>query len=164
MYFSREENIITLHKNLLKVPLFGSLQLKSIAAPFPAPFHPDGDRVEITEALEITGKVLGNAYASKRMREVELKVREGKGLYAPVRELELFPPMVENMIVLGEESGTLSTMLNRAAEFYEEEVDKQVDILTALMEPAMIVVLGGVVGFIVLAMVLPMFDMLSLVG
>jgi type IV pilus assembly protein PilC len=72
--------------------------------------------------------------------------------------------MVENMIVLGEESGTLSTMLNRAAEFYEEEVDKQVDILTALMEPAMIVVLGGVVGFIVLAMVLPMFDMLSLVG
>ena len=55
-------------------------------------------------------------------------------------------------------------MLNRAAEFYEEEVDKQVDILTALMEPAMIVVLGGVVGFIVLAMVLPMFDMLSLVG
>lgn len=165
MYFSREESIITLHKNLLKVPLFGSLQLKSIAARFSRTLSTLMETgVEITEALEITGKVLGNAYASKRMREVELKVREGKGLYAPVRELELFPPMVENMIVLGEESGTLSTMLNRAAEFYEEEVDKQVDILTALMEPAMIVVLGGVVGFIVLAMVLPMFDMLSLVG
>jgi type IV pilus assembly protein PilC len=165
MYFSREESIITLHKNLLKVPLFGSLQLKSIAARFSRTLSTLMETgVEITEALEITGKVLGNANASKRMREVELKVREGKGLYAPVRELELFPPMVENMIVLGEESGTLSTMLNRAAEFYEEEVDKQVDILTALMEPAMIVVLGGVVGFIVLAMVLPMFDMLSLVG
>ena len=164
MYFSGE-SIITLHKNLLKVPLFGSLQLKSIAARFSRTLSTLMETgVEITEALEITGKVLGNAYASKRMREVELKVREGKGLYAPVRELELFPPMVENMIVLGEESGTLSTMLNRAAEFYEEEVDKQVDILTALMEPAMIVVLGGVVGFIVLAMVLPMFDMLSLVG
>ncbi len=165
LYLSEEEGQLAFHKWLLTMPVIGKLQTKTIAARFSrtlATLMTTG--VTITEALKITGKVLGNIYARNCVREVEELVKQGKGLYVPIKASGLFPPMIENMVMLGEESGTLDTMLQKAADFYEDEVDRAVQNLTTMMEPAIIVVLGGVVGFIVLSIALPMFDMMNLAG
>jgi type IV pilus assembly protein PilC len=91
--------------------------------------------VSITEALEITGKVVGNAFAIKAVYKIEEQVKEGKGLYIPIKTSKIFPPMLENMVMLGEESGTLERMLANSAEFYEEEVDTATQKLTTMLEP-----------------------------
>ncbi len=165
IYISGEEGRRFFHKKLLTMPLIGNLQTKTISARFSrtlATLMSTG--VSITEALKITGRVLGNTYAKECMKEVEEQVKQGKGLYLPVKASGLFPSMVENMVMLGEESGTLDSMLHKAADFYEDEVDRAVQNLTSMMEPIIIIVLGLVVGFVVLAIALPMFDMMSLAG
>ncbi len=165
LYLSSDEGQLAFDKRLLSLPLIGNLQTKTIAARFArtlATLMTTG--VSITEALKITGRVLGNNYAKSCIREVEDQVKQGKGLYIPIKASELFPPMIENMVMLGEESGTLDSMLQKAADFYEDEVDRAVQNLTSMMEPAIIVVLGGVVGFIVMSIALPMFDMMNMAG
>ena len=92
------------------------------------------------------------------------QVQEGRGLYLPIKSIGLFPPMLENMVKLGEDSGTLDDMLHKTAEFYEDEVDRGTETITGLMEPLIIVLLGGMVAFIVLAIALPMFDSYSFVA
>ncbi len=165
LYLSGEEGQLAFHKWLLTMPVMGSFQTKTIAARFSrtlATLMTTG--VSITDALKITGRVLGNTYAKACIKEVEEQVKQGKGLYVPIKATGLFPPMIENMVMLGEESGTLDSMLKKAADFFEDEVDRAVQNLTAMMEPAIIVVLGGVVGFIVMSIALPMFDMMNLAG
>ncbi|MGB8453806.1 MAG: type II secretion system F family protein [Anaerocolumna sp.] len=165
LYLSSDDGQLAFHKRILTMPLIGNLQTKTIAARFArtlATLMTTG--VSITESLKITGRVLGNAYAKNCIKEVEDQVKQGKGLYVPIKASGLFPPMIENMVMLGEESGTLDSMLQKSADFYEDEVDRAVQNLTSMMEPAIIVVLGGVVGFIVLSIALPMFDMMQLAG
>ncbi len=160
LFLSGESGRLAFHKSLLKLPLIGKFQIKTIAARFArtlATLMSTG--VSITEALEITGRVVTNTYARNGLRTVEEQVKQGKGLYEPIKSLMIFPPMIQNMIMLGEQSGTLDHMLLKAADFYEEEVDREVQNLTSLMEPAIIVVLGGIIGFIVLSIALPMFSM-----
>jgi type IV pilus assembly protein PilC len=91
-------------------------------------------------------------------------VKQGKGLYLPMKGLNLYPAMLENMIMMGEEAGSLDHMLSRAAEFYEDEVDRATQGLTSMMEPLIIVVLGGIIAFIVISIMLPMFELNSLVA
>jgi type IV pilus assembly protein PilC len=114
--------------------------------------------VPMLEAIEITGRTSGNKVIEKAMFEVRESVKKGGSLTAPMTEVpEAFPVMVTQMIGVGEETGALETMMSKIADFYEEQVEAAVKALTSILEPIMILFVGGIVGFIVIAMYLPMF-------
>jgi type IV pilus assembly protein PilC len=113
--------------------------------------------VPLLQALEITGKTAGNVVVENAMADVIASVRSGGTISAPLRESPVFPTMVSHMVGVGEETGALDLMLDKIAEFYEERVDAAVKSLTAILEPVMIVIVGGMVGFIVISMYLPLF-------
>ncbi len=113
--------------------------------------------VPIIQALEITGKTSGNAVVENAMSTAITSVKGGGTIAAPLRESPVFPSMVSQMIGVGEETGALDTMLTKIAEFYEDEVAAAVKALTSIMEPAMIILVGGIVGVIVISMYLPLF-------
>jgi len=114
--------------------------------------------VPMLEAIDITGKTSGNKVIEKAMFEVRESVKKGGSLTAPMTEVpEAFPVMVTQMIGVGEETGALETMMSKIADFYEEQVEAAVKALTSILEPIMILIVGGIVGFIVIAMYLPMF-------
>ena len=114
--------------------------------------------VPILQAIEISGGTAGNAVMNEAMQDVYASVKRGGSLAGPMAKHEVFPPMVEHMVSVGEESGQLETMLAKIADFYEAEVDARIKSLTALIEPLMIIFVGGVVGFIVISMYLPIFS------
>jgi type IV pilus assembly protein PilC len=113
--------------------------------------------VPILQAIEITGKTAGNTVVERAMDEVSASVKAGGTLAAPLRQAPVFPMMVAQMVGVGEETGALDTMLAKIAEFYEDEVATAVKGLTSLLEPLMIMIVGGIVGFIVISMYMPMF-------
>ena len=114
--------------------------------------------VPMLEAIDITGKTAGNKVIEKAMFDVRESVKKGGSLTAPMMEVpEAFPVMVTQMIGVGEETGALETMMTKIADFYEEQVETAVKALTSILEPIMILAVGGIVGFIVIAMYLPMF-------
>jgi type IV pilus assembly protein PilC len=114
--------------------------------------------VPMLEAIDITGRTSGNRVIEKAMEEVRESVKKGGSLTAPMTQVpEAFPVMVTQMIGVGEETGALETMMTKVADFYEEQVAAAVKALTSILEPIMIVVVGAIVGFIVIAMYLPMF-------
>jgi type IV pilus assembly protein PilC len=113
--------------------------------------------VPIMQAIEVTGKTAGNTVVERAMDDVIASVKSGGSLSAPLRESSIFPAMVAQMIAVGEETGNLDTMLSKVADFYEDEVAAAVKALTSILEPLMIVLVGGIVGFIVIAMYMPMF-------
>jgi type IV pilus assembly protein PilC len=115
--------------------------------------------VPLLESIKLTGQTAGNFQVEKAMREVYASAQSGGTLARPIEEADVFPPMVGHMVSVGEESGQLEHMLTKVADFYETEVDSKVKALTSLIEPAMIVVVGGMVGFIVIAMYLPLFSL-----
>ena len=116
-----------------------------------------GSGVPILQAIDITGKTAGNALVEQAMVGVTDSVKRGGTIAAPLKDTPVFPAMVVDMIAVGEETGALDTMLSKVADFYETEVDAAVKAITSILEPAMIVVVGGMVGFIVISMYLPMF-------
>ena len=114
--------------------------------------------VPMLEAIDITGRTSGNRVVEKAMEDVRDSVKKGGTLTQPMTEVpEAFPVMVTQMIGVGEETGALETMLTKVADFYEEQVEAAVKALTSILEPIMIMVVGAIVGFIVIAMYLPMF-------
>jgi type IV pilus assembly protein PilC len=114
--------------------------------------------VPMLEAIEITGKTSGNRVVEHAMKEVRASVQKGGTLSAPMRDVpEAFPAMVVQMISVGEETGALETMLTKVADFYEEQVNAAIKALTSILEPLMIILVGAIVGFIVIAMYLPLF-------
>ncbi len=115
--------------------------------------------VPLLESIKLTGQTSGSAPVEQAMDEVYASVKSGGTLAHPIEEASRLPPMVGHMVSVGEESGQLETMLTKVADFYEAEVDTKVKALTSLIEPAMIVVVGGMVGFIVIAMYLPLFSL-----
>jgi type IV pilus assembly protein PilC len=114
--------------------------------------------VPIIQAIEITGKTAGNAVIENSMGNVIASVKAGGTIAAPLRTAHVFPPMVSHMVGVGEETGALDTMLTKIADFYDDEVSAAVKALTAIMEPAMILLVGGIVGVIVISMYLPLFS------
>jgi type IV pilus assembly protein PilC len=114
--------------------------------------------VPMLQAIKLTGDTAGNVVIEKAMEDVYASVKRGGTLAGPIEENPIFPPMVGHMVAVGEETGQLEHMLGKVADFYEAEVDAKVKALTALIEPLMIVFVGGMVGFIVIAMYLPMFS------
>jgi type IV pilus assembly protein PilC len=114
--------------------------------------------VPMLQAIKLTGETAGNVVVEQAMEDVYASVKTGGSLAGPIQENPIFPPMVGHMVAVGEETGQLEHMLSKIADFYEAEVDAKVKALTALIEPLMIVFVGGIVGFIVIAMYLPMFS------
>jgi len=120
--------------------------------------------VEIIESMTITAKTSGNAIIEDAVMKSRAMVQEGKPLWESWEETKQFPYMVTQMVSVGEQTGSLSTMLGKVADFYDEEVDQAVSALISLMEPIMILFLGGLVGSIIVAMYLPLFDIIGKVG
>jgi len=113
--------------------------------------------VPILDALEIVAKTAGNVIVEEAIMYSRLKIAEGKNMAQPLMETAVFPSMVVQMVAVGEQTGALDTMLNKIADFYEEEVDVAVSALTSMIEPAMMVGVGGTVGVVLIAMYLPIF-------
>ncbi len=122
-----------------------------------------GSGVPILQAIEITGKTSGNSVIEEAMVQVRESIRTGESIAKPLGRVKVFPPMVTHMISIGEETGALDAMLNKVADFYEDEVDAQIKSLTSIIEPIMMLFVGGLVGVIVISMYLPMFNMMNLV-
>jgi type IV pilus assembly protein PilC len=122
-----------------------------------------GSGVDIVKSLEITGATAGNWVVEEGVAEVRARVHEGVPIAQPLLENPVFPPMVSQMIRIGEETGELEKMLGKVADFYEDEVDASISALTSIIEPIMMIGVGAMVGVIVISMYLPMFKMLQLV-
>jgi type IV pilus assembly protein PilC len=114
--------------------------------------------VPILDSLDVVKKSAGNVVVEAAIQETSNKIREGRTMAEPLMETNVFPPMVVQMIGVGEQTGALDTMLNKIADFYEDEVDVAVAALTSLLEPLMMVFIGGIVGTILIAMYLPIFS------
>jgi type IV pilus assembly protein PilC len=150
---------------LLKIPVIGMLLRKIAVARFCRTLATlTSSGVPILDGLEITAKTAGNAIIEDAVMAVRKAVEEGKTLSEPLGDTKVFPPMVVQMINVGEQTGALDQMLSKIADFYEEEVDTAVAGLMKLLEPVMITILGVVIGTIVAAMYLPLYSVLSKIG
>ncbi len=148
----------------LKVPVFGKLVRKTALTRFARTLSSLlRAGVPILEALEITSETVGNAVVAKAVREVQVAVRQGEPMARPLAQHAVFPPMVVQMLAVGEETGAVDTMLDKVADFYDQEIEALVDALTSLLEPLLIVVLGGVVGGMVIALYMPMFNIINVI-
>jgi type IV pilus assembly protein PilC len=143
----------------LKIPRIGDIVRKVALARWARTFAGTvASGVPILQAITIAGDTAGNAVIQDAMAEVYSSVKRGGSIAAPISHHEVFPTMVSHMVSVGEESGQLETMLDKIATFYENEVDAKIKQLTSLIEPLLICFVGGVVGFIVIAMYLPIFS------
>ncbi|MGI9021187.1 MAG: type II secretion system F family protein [Solirubrobacterales bacterium] len=144
----------------LRIPRIGDIVQKVALARWSRTFAGTvSSGVPILQAITISGQTAGNAVVEEAMEEVYASVMRGGTIAGPMQEHSVFPAMVTHMTSVGEESGQLETMLEKIADFYEAEVDAKVKALTAILEPIMICVVGGIVGFIVISMYLPMFEL-----
>lgn len=161
-WYKTESGRYTLDDFMLKVPIFGDIMRKVAVARFTRTFGTlIRSGVPIISALEVVKESAGNAVLEKVITDVQKETEEGGEISTQLGKSSIFPPMVTQMVAIGEESGELETMLEKIADFYDSEVDNAVESLTALMEPIFIVVLGGIVGSIVVAMYLPIFDVIK---
>jgi len=162
VWYGTEQGRYALDSLILKLPVLGILMRKIAVARFTRTF---GTRiaggVPSLEGLDITAKTAGNAVVERSLQKVRKSLEEGKTLTEPLKDSEVFPGMVTQMISVGEQTGAMDAMLQKIADFYEEEVDAAVkDLLTAL-EPVMIVFLGVVVGGVVISMYMPLFSLIG---
>ena len=153
------------HRYALNAPIVGDLIRKSAVARFTRTLGTlVSSGVPLVDGLEVVSRTSGNMMIEKAIIFVRQKVIEGSDMTTPLTEAGVFPSMVVQMIGVGEATGAMDTMLNKIADFYEEEVDVAVDGLTSMIEPILMVVIGGIVGTMMVAMYLPMFSMGNAVG
>lgn len=156
---------LAIDRILLSLPIIGDLQRKAAVARFTRTLGTlVSSGVSILEGLEITAKTAGNRVIHDAVMSSRTSIAGGETIAGPLKESGVFPPMVVQMINVGEQTGGLDNMLTKIADFYDDEVDAAVEVLLAAMEPIMIVVLGVVVGGMIVAMYLPIFDMINAVG
>jgi type IV pilus assembly protein PilC len=154
-----------LHPIFLKLPIFGDIIRKVAVARFTRTLGTMlSSGVPILDALNICAKTAGNKVVERDVQRSRVAISEGKSMVEPLAESAVFPAMVVQMIGVGESTGALDAMLQKIADFYEEEVDNAVGAMKQLIEPLMILVLGAIVGGLVIAMYLPIFKMGSVVG
>lgn len=164
-YYQTDNGRMNIDRLLLRLPVVGDLLRKVAVARFSqnmAILLSSG--VPILDGLAITAKTAGNKVVEKAIVDSRVSISQGKTVAEPLRESKIFPPMVCQMVAVGENTGGLDGMLRKVAELYEEEVDDAVANLTALMEPMIMVVLGVILGGLVVSMYLPIFQLGSLVG
>jgi type IV pilus assembly protein PilC len=161
-YYATERGRRVIDGLLLKLPILGMILRKIAVARFCRTLSTlISSGVPILDGLEITARTSGNAIVEDAIMETRKSVEGGQSLAQPLKEAGVFPPMVVQMISVGEQTGALDTMLSKIADFYEEEVDTAVANLMVLMEPVLILFLGTVVGGIVISMYLPIFDLIN---
>jgi type IV pilus assembly protein PilC len=161
-YYATPGGRMTIDRFILRLPIFGLLMRKIAVARFCRTLSTLlASGVSILEALDITARTSGNAVVEEAILTTRKSIERGETIAAPLKETAVFPAMVVQMIGVGEATGALDTMLSKIADFYEEEVDVAVAGLLTLLEPLMIAFLGGVVGGIVIAMYMPIFDLIS---
>ena len=148
----------------LKVPIFGKLVHKTVLTRFSRTFAVLlRSGVPILEALEITSETVSNTVAADAIKDTQSAVKRGESVASELDRHAIFPPMVVQMLAVGEETGQVDTMLEKVADFYDQEIEAMVDALTSLLEPLLIVVMGGAVGGMVVALYMPMFQIINLV-
>jgi type IV pilus assembly protein PilC len=146
----------------LRAPVIGSVYKKMITARFARTLGAlMSSGIPMLEGIEIAGKVVGNTVVRKGLYQVEDNIKKGKGLAQPLSNIEVFPPMLIQMVEVGEDTGTLDYILAKTADVFDDEVENAVSRMTTMLEPAIIVAMAVVVGFIVVSIALPMFDMLT---
>lgn len=159
-YYLTAAGRLTIDTFLLKVPVFGDLLIKGGLAKFTRTLSTLlGAGVPIMDAMDISGNVTGNVILERAVMRAKESISQGKSIATPFAQEKVFPPLVVQMMAVGEQTGSLDQMLSKIADFFEDEVDGVVTALTSLIEPIMIVFLGGIVAFLVLAMYLPIFKM-----
>jgi type IV pilus assembly protein PilC len=164
-YYRTDSGNVVLDKVMLKLPVFGDLLTKVAVARFCRTLGTMlSSGVSILEALDICGRTSGNKVIEFAIVDVRKAISEGRNISDPLMEARVFPDMVCQMISVGEATGALDVMLNKVADFYEDEVDQAVEALTSLLEPLIMVFLGIIIGGLVIAMYLPIFTMASNVG
>jgi type IV pilus assembly protein PilC len=164
-FYKTEKGRFLIDTLVLKAPVFGPLLKKVAVAKFSRTLSTMmSSGVPIMEGLNIVSKTSGNKVVEKALLKTRQSISEGRTIAEPLAETGIFPSMVVQMIAVGEATGALDTMLSKIADFYDDEVDSAVDAMTALLEPVMMVFLGGVVGGMIIAMYLPIFKMASVVG
>lgn len=164
-FYKTEKGRWSIDSLLLKAPIFGPLLKKVAVAKFSRTLSTMmNSGVPILEGLNIVSKTAGNVVVESALIKTRQNISEGRTIAEPLSETGIFPPMVVQMIAVGEATGALDTMLSKIADFYDDEVDAAVAAMTALLEPIMMVFLGGVVGGMIIAMYLPIFKMASVVG
>jgi type IV pilus assembly protein PilC len=148
----------------LKMPVFGPLFQKIAVSRFArnlgTMIH---SGVPILQSLDIVADTTGNMVLANATRDVQNSVRNGESLTAPLKNHAVFPPMVVQMMAVGEDTGALDTMLHKISEFYDQEVEATTEALTALIEPLMIAVLGGIIGSMIIALYMPIFKIFDLI-
>jgi type IV pilus assembly protein PilC len=163
-YYSTTDGQRNIDRLLLNAPVLGDILRKSAVSRFTRTLGTlISSGVSILDGLEITAKTAGNMVIHDAVMESRQSIAGGETIAAPLQKSQVFPPMVISMIAVGEQTGGLDEMLTKIADFYDEEVDVAVSSLLSLMEPVMIVVLGVIVGGMVVAMYLPIFDMMNAV-
>ena len=161
-YYATANGRRVIDQIVLKLPILGNIMRKIAVARFCRTLSTlISSGVPILDGLEITAKTAGNAIIEDAIMVTRTSIERGETISAPLKDTKVFPSMVTQMIGVGEATGALDTMLAKIADFYEEEVDTAVAGLLTLLEPIMIALLGGVVGGIVIAMYLPIFDLIS---
>src|SRR5712692_844207 len=164
-YYATSPGRLQIDTLALKLPVMGDLIRKIAVAQFTRTFGTLlQSGVPIMEGLEIVARIAGNKVVENAILSARTSVGEGKSLSEPLGTTGVFPPMVVQMINVGEATGALDAMLSKIADFYDDEVDTAVAALTSLLEPMLMVFLGTVIGFIVIAMYLPIFKMASVIG
>ncbi len=149
----------------LSLPVIGTLNRQIVTARFTRTLGIlIRSGVPLLRSMEITDKVIGNRTVSEAISDISAALAEGSGLAAPMRSSGLFPPVVYQMVEVGESSGTLDDMLLNAADFFDREVETAAARLTSMIEPALTLFMAGIIGFIVISIALPMFRMMNLVG
>lgn len=164
-YYATEDGHRNIDGAMLKMPALGDVLLKGAVARFTRTLGTlIASGVPILSGLEITARTAGNKVIAEAIMTARVSIREGETVAAPLKTSGVFPPMVVQMISVGEQTGALDEMLTKIAVFYESEVDSAVDAMTSIIEPVMIVMMGGMVGGMVVAMYLPMFKLISVVA
>jgi type IV pilus assembly protein PilC len=164
-YYRTDLGKTLVHRIFLKLPIFGALLQKAAVARFSRTLSTLlGSGVPIINSLDITARTAGNKVLEAAVLGSIGSIKEGQTLATPLARHPVFPPMVVQMIEIGDVTGALDTMLSKIADFYEEEVDRAVEALMSMLEPMMMVFLGVALGFIIVAMYLPIFKMASLIG
>jgi type IV pilus assembly protein PilC len=164
-YYASSSGKLVIDRLMLRIPVLGDVLRKSAVSRFTRTLGTlISSGVSILDGLEITAKTAGNRVIQDAIMQSRASIAGGDTIAAPLQKSQVFPPMVISMIAVGEQTGGLDEMLSKIADFYDEEVDAAVSNLLSLLEPIMIVFLGVVVGGMVVAMYLPIFDMINAVG
>jgi type IV pilus assembly protein PilC len=165
MYYKTSQGRLALDRLMLRIPIIGDLLRKGAVARFTRTLGTLlSSGVSILDGLEITARTAGNRVIHDAVMRSRSSIAGGETIAEPLKQSGVFPPMVTQMINVGEQTGTIDEMLDKIADFYDDEVDTAVEALLSAMEPILIVFLGVVVGGMIVAMYLPIFDMINVVG